>query len=147
MESFGITAQDFYNAISQNNRVIPAGLITTGTGTFAVKVPSIFEDVGDVRKIPLIKRGNAVIRIEDVAEIRRSYKDQETYAKVNGKNTVAIEVVKRTDANELDAVEAITKLFDQKKELYPPSLEVVITEDRTAWNLSLIHISEPTRRM
>ena len=70
LESFGITAQDFYNAISQNNRVIPAGLITTGTGTFAVKVPSIFEDVGDVRKIPLIKRGNAVIRIEDVAEIR-----------------------------------------------------------------------------
>ena len=138
LESFGITAQDFYNAISQNNRVIPAGLITTGTGTFAVKVPSIFEDVGDVRKIPLIKRGNAVIRIEDVAEIRRSYKDQETYAKVNGKNTVAIEVVKRTDANELDAVEAITKLLDQKKELYPPSLEVVITEDRTAWNTVML---------
>ncbi|MEL0198816.1 MAG: efflux RND transporter permease subunit [Gammaproteobacteria bacterium] len=138
LESFGITAQDFYNAISQNNRVIPAGLITTGTGTFAVKVPSIFEDVGDVRKIPLIKRGNAVIRIEDVAEIRRSYKDQETYAKVNGKNTVAIEVVKRTDANELDAVEAINKLLDQKKELYPPSLEIVITEDRTAWNTVML---------
>ena len=138
LESFGITAQDFYNAISQNNRVIPAGLITTGTGTFAVKVPSIFEDVSDVRKIPLIKRGNAVIRIEDVAEIRRSYKDQETYAKVNGKNTVAIEVVKRTDANELDAVEAINKLLDQKKELYPPSLEIVITEDRTAWNTVML---------
>ena len=138
LESFGITAQDFYNAISQNNRVIPAGLITTGTGTFAVKVPSIFEDVGDVRKIPLIKRENAVIRIEDVAEIRRSYKDQESYAKVNGKNTVAIEVVKRTDANELDAVEAINKLLDQKKELYPPSLEIVITEDRTAWNTIML---------
>ena len=88
LESFGITAQDFYNAISQNNRVIPAGIINTGTGTFAVKVPSIFEEVNDVRKIPLIKRDNAVIRIEDVASIRRSFKDQQSFAKVNGKNTV-----------------------------------------------------------
>jgi multidrug efflux pump len=95
LESFGITAQDFYNAISQNNRVIPAGVINTGTGTFAVKVPSIFEEVNDVRKIPLIKKDNAVIRIEDVASLRRSFKDQQSYAKVNGKNTVSVEIVKK----------------------------------------------------
>ena len=138
LESFGITAQDFYNAISQNNRVIPAGRINTGTGTFAVKVPSIFEEVNDVRKIPLIKRENAVIRIEDVASIRRSFKDQQSFAKVNGKNTVSVEVVKKTDANELDAVELINALLAEKTERYPPSLEIVVTEDRTAWNTVML---------
>ena len=105
-----------------------------------MKVPSIFEEVNDVRKIPLIKRDNAVIRIEDVASLRRSFKDQESYAKVNGKNTVSVEIVKKTDANELDAVELINTLLAEKTERYPPSLEIVVTEDRTAWNLSLIHI-------
>ena len=28
--------------------------------------------------------------------------------------------------------------MDQKKELYPPSLEIVITEDRTAWNTVML---------
>ena len=138
LESFGITAQDFYNAISQNNRVIPAGVINTGTGTFAVKVPSIFEEVNDVRKIPLIKKDNAVIRIEDVASLRRSFKDQQSYAKVNGKNTVSVEIVKKTDANELDAVELINDLLAEKTARYPSSLEIVVTEDRTAWNTVML---------
>ncbi|MFL2744890.1 MAG: efflux RND transporter permease subunit [Gammaproteobacteria bacterium] len=138
LESFGITAQDFYNAISQNNRVIPAGVINTGTGTFAVKVPSIFEEVNDVRKIPLIKKDNAVIRIEDVASLRRSFKDQQSYAKVNGKNTVSVEIVKKTDANELDAVELINDLLAEKTVRYPSSLEIVVTEDRTAWNTVML---------
>jgi multidrug efflux pump len=41
MESFGITQQEMFEAISQNNQIVAAGSIDTGHGSFQVKVPGV----------------------------------------------------------------------------------------------------------
>ena len=41
LESYGITQQEMFDAITNNNRLIAAGSIDTGHGSFAVKVPGV----------------------------------------------------------------------------------------------------------
>ncbi len=41
LETYGITQQEMFAAVSNNNKLIPAGSIDTGRGAFAVKIPGV----------------------------------------------------------------------------------------------------------
>ena len=43
LESLGVSLTEIYSAVRNNNVLIPAGFQDTGSGKFAVEIPSIFE--------------------------------------------------------------------------------------------------------
>ena len=92
MESYGLDQNDILNLLSRNNRLVPAGTMDNGKGSFAVKVPSVFESVKDVMEQPVKVEGERVITFQDVAQVRRSYKDPSSFARLNGDNSVSLEV-------------------------------------------------------
>ena len=47
LETYNITLQQLYTAISRNNLIIPGGSQDTGNGSFNIEVPSIFETASD----------------------------------------------------------------------------------------------------
>ena len=49
LESYNVSPRDLYNAIGDANRAIPAGDLRSSTGKFSVLVPSVFENVTDMR--------------------------------------------------------------------------------------------------
>ena len=59
LESYGISMNQLYQAVSNNNRVIPAGFQDTGTGRFAVNVPSVFSSLEDIETLPIKVSGDA----------------------------------------------------------------------------------------
>ena len=50
MESYGLEQADIYNLVERNNRLVPAGTMDTGKGRFAIKVPSVFENIQDLQR-------------------------------------------------------------------------------------------------
>ena len=54
LDSYKVSPFALYNAISQNNKAIPAGKIVSSTGEFYVSVPSVFETLDDVGNLSLI---------------------------------------------------------------------------------------------
>ena len=99
MENYNITAQELYATLSRNNQLVPAGNLDSGTGRFSVSVPGLVESENDIYALIIKSEGDAVVRLSDVAEIRRSFKDPEIYARFNGERTISIEVTKRLGAN------------------------------------------------
>ena len=99
LESYGITQQEMFNAVQHNNRLIAAGAVDTGHGSFAVKVPGVFETADDVLKLPIRSSANATVTLSDVADVRRTFYDPTTYARLNGQPTIALDVSKRIGAN------------------------------------------------
>ena len=61
LESFGISQQEMFAAISQNNRLIAAGSLDTGHGSFAIKVPGIIENAQDVLNLPIRSTADASV--------------------------------------------------------------------------------------
>ena len=99
MENYNITADELYSVLARNNQLIPAGSIDSGQGRFSLSVPGLVESEADIRQIPIKSRGDAVVKLSDIAEVRRTFKDQDVYARFNGEPTISIEVVKRLGAN------------------------------------------------
>src|ERR1043165_4398259 len=84
LESYGITQTEMFNAITANNQLIAAGLIDTGHGSFAVKVPGVISTAKDVLELPIRSTADATVTLSDVAQVHRTFYDPTTFAMVNG---------------------------------------------------------------
>ncbi len=129
MESYGLDQTDIFNLLSNNNRLVAAGTLDTGKGRFAVKIPSVFESIQDVMEQPVKVVGDKVVRFMDVAQIRRSYKDPNSIARINGEQAVSLEVKKRVGENIIDTVALVKDKVQQARQLWPDHIKVNYTGD------------------
>ncbi len=129
LESYALNGSDILNLFKVSNRLVAAGNLDTGAGRFAIKVPGLFETVHDVMNMPLRVNGDSVIKVRDVAEIRQTFKDPESIARLHGERAIAIEVVKRSGENIIDTVKAVRKIVAEESAFWPQGVEVSFTQD------------------
>ena len=129
MENYNITADELYSVLARNNQLIPAGSIDSGQGRFSLSVPGLVESEADIRQIPIKSRGDAVVQLSDIAEVRRTFKDQDVYARFNGEPTISIEVVKRLGANIVETTQQVRTLSTEYTADWPETIEVDFSSD------------------
>jgi multidrug efflux pump len=109
--------------------LIPAGSIDTGSGRFSVKVPSVVEEAADVMDLPIAQSGDAVVTLGDVSDIRRTFKDRTGYARFNGRETIAVTVKKRADANVIDTANAVLAVVEEVRARTPSSIDILPSQN------------------
>ena len=130
LEAYQISNEELINTIIRNNRLIPAGSIDTGSGRFAVKVPSVIEEAQDIFDLPIRASGDTVVTLADVAEVRRTFKDRVSYARVNGRNTLSLAVTKRANANIIDTTNQVKAVVARYQENLPAKVEIFYSQDQ-----------------
>lgn len=133
LESYGVSLTQFFQAVTRNNQLVPAGSLDTGRGRFAVKVPGLIEGRDDVLNLPVKVSEGTVVTLGDVADIRRTFVDADRFARFNGKPAVSLEVVKRTGANVMDTINAAKAVIEEEAKSWPPGLTVDYTQDASVW--------------
>ena len=130
-ESYRLNSNDLNRVFANANRLVAAGSIDTGQGSFSVTVPGLFENIDDILNMPVKSAGNAVVRIRDIADIRRTFKDPDSFVRVNGERAVAIEIIKRSGANMIATADAVRTIIERHKKDWPDALSVNLTQDQT----------------
>ncbi len=133
LETYGLSSEQIINSIARNNRLIPAGSLDNGEGRFAVKVPSVIENYSDIYDIPVKSDGDTVIALSDVAEVRRTFKDRTQYSRVDGKNTIALNIVKRADSNVIQAIENAKKVTETFRANLPAKVDIFYSQDQAPY--------------
>jgi multidrug efflux pump len=131
MESYGLDQAQILSLVSRNNRLVAAGALHTREGRFPVKVPGVFETAEDVLEMPIKAVGDRVVHFRDVAEVRRTYKDAESVARLNGNRALAIEVVQRSGANVISTVQEVKALLEAERTFWPAGIEIVASRDKS----------------
>ncbi|PMM38864.1 efflux RND transporter permease subunit [Vibrio splendidus] len=133
MESYSLDQADIYNLIALNNRVVAAGFVDTGYGRFSVKVPSVFNSLQDVLELPIKVDGKQVVTFGDVATVRRAFRDPESFARLDGKSAVVLDIKKRAGENIIETVELVKAVMAgaQQQEGWPNNLLVKYTWDES----------------
>ena len=107
LEGYDINIENLINVVNQNNMMVSAGDQDTGDGSFNISVPGLYETLDDVLDTPIKTFGDSVITFRDIAKVNRTFEDRKSYANVNGKNAVTIEVSKRVGENIIDTISKI----------------------------------------
>lgn len=131
MESYGLDQAQILSLVDRNNRLVAAGALHTSEGRFPVKVPGVFESTEDILEMPIKAIDDRVVHFRDVAEVRRTYKDVESVARLNGDPALAIEVVQRSGANVIGTVEEVKALIESERAAWPVGIELVASRDKS----------------
>lgn len=131
LETYGISFQTLFDLISQNNLLVAAGAIDTGSGRLSVKVPGLVEDIDDLLSMPVKIDGDNVVTVADVATVRKTFKDPEGYARVGGKPAVTLEVKKRVGANIIETTAEIRRLVEYERQFWPANVDVTFMQDKS----------------
>jgi multidrug efflux pump len=123
-QTYNLSFDELVSQISRNNRLIAAGALDTGAGRLVLKVPGLIEELSDVMEMPVKVRGDTVVTFADIATVRRTYRDPEGFARIDGQPALALEVKKRSGANIIDTVDEVRAAIAAAQLDWPDSLSI-----------------------
>ncbi|WP_138511182.1 efflux RND transporter permease subunit [Maricaulis alexandrii] len=133
LETYGITYSQLFNAVQSNNRLIAAGSLDSGEARFQVKVPGLFESAEDAFNLPLTRSGDTVVTLQDVATVRRTFKDADSFSRYNGSPAFTLQVVRRSGENIMDTSEAVRELTAEVAERWPETVRYAFSLDLSTY--------------
>ena len=122
LETYGVTYAQLFNAVQSNNRLIAAGSLDSGEARFQVKVPGLFEEAEDALNLPLTRSGDTVVTLQDVATVRRTFKDADSFARYNGAPAYTLQVVRRSGENIMETAAAVRALTNAIADTWPETI-------------------------
>jgi len=126
MESYGLSPETAIQLVTSSNRLVAAGAQDTGRGRFALKVPGLLETTEDIMRLPIKIDGDSVVTLSEVAELRRTFKDPQSFARISGRSALVLEVVKRSGENIIDTIESVHKVVQMEKNNWPAPLQETV---------------------
>ncbi len=131
METYGVQYGELFSLVRNNNMLVAAGAMDTGAGRFVMKVPGVIEDLDDILRMPVKVDGSRVVTFGEVATVRRSFKDPEGFARVDGQPAVILEIKKRVGANIIDTISQIREVVEAQRAHWPAGIHVGYMQDKS----------------
>ncbi len=124
LATLGIPATAIFQALQQQNTLVPAGSVDTPTERVTVKVDGAFRTVDDVANAPVAVNGRT-LRIADVATVTRGYEDPPAFiAHFNGEEALALSVRMKAGANGLALGKALDEAVRDVRATLPLGVEI-----------------------
>ncbi len=127
-----ISFMDVENAISRENNDITGGLIEVGNMKRTLRVKGQFTSALNLQNIIVRSSAQgATVYLKDIAELKDTIKEKESFARLDGKNVVTLNIVKRAGENLISCADKVKSIVAdlQLKEELPKDLKVVLTGD------------------
>jgi HAE1 family hydrophobic/amphiphilic exporter-1 len=114
LEQYGVTTQNIMQALNSTNQSGSVGTVDRGNQDLELRLTGEFESINDIKNTVVQTEAGSTIYVEDVAEVRDSYKEASNVSLVNGEPAVVLSILKQTDAN---TVEVATTIQDRMGEI------------------------------
>jgi len=138
IETYGISLDQVLANFMHNNIMISAGRLNNPSGTFTMRVPGLLESSQDIMMMPIISERDAAVKLQDIAQVRKNFKDPESFARSNGIKTVSLEISKRTGENVINTIQAVRKVVSEEQKRWPPTLKVSYSNDDSQRILDMV---------
>jgi len=132
MRSYGVTADDVVRAVRSEHTEIPGGRLEVGSGVreFGVKTKAEAKTPAEFAALVVAYRPNgAATRIGDVARVEDGLEDERSYAQLNGRPGVSLEVRRQSGRNTVEVARLVKAQVEHLRTLAPKGVEIVVARD------------------
>jgi multidrug efflux pump subunit AcrB len=139
MRASNISFTDIDNAVKGENLDISGGLLDVGNMKRNLQLKGQFHTAADIAQIVIRNPQGGAVYLKDIATIKDTIKDRESYARLDGKNVVTLNIIKRSGENLIQTSDQVKATVEDMKRDLPKDLTVVVTGDmssktRTSFN-------------
>jgi len=134
-QAASVTLTDIDRAVSAENLTISAGNIRAFGVKRSIRVEGQFTNMDMIRNIVIKSASGANVYLKDIAEVVDTFKDQESFSRLNGQNVITLNVVKKSGKNLLEASDKIKAILknDLINKQFPKDLKVTITGEQSRY--------------
>ena len=140
MQAAGVTFNDISTAIQYENMDISGGQLEVGNMQRTLQLKGQFKTAADIESVVLRNSKGFPIYLRDVATIVDTVKKRDSYARLDGKNVITLNIIKRSGENLIETSDAVKRITAElQASSFPRDLDVRITGDtsnstRTSFN-------------
>jgi multidrug efflux pump len=131
LESYNLDSVTILQIIARSNLLVTAGTLDAGNGSFPIKVPGLYENITDILAQPIKVHDGALVTIGDVANVKRTFKDRDSIARLSGEPSIGLEISKRSGENIIDTIQSVREKVFQKSKQWPNEIKVTFSQDRS----------------
>lgn len=118
LESYGVPPQQIIQAIAADNIDIPGGRLTNQQSEEMLSTKGEVRSLSELGDVPILSQpGLASVRLRDVATISEGFAESRGESRLNGKDSVVVNVFKQSGTNTVliaDAVKAEVERLEQE---------------------------------
>lgn len=132
MQAGSFSLRDIETAIAYENMTISGGTVDLEGMNRVIRIVGEFKDVKTIENIIVKSSSGALTYLKNIATVRDSYKDRESYARFNGANVLTLNVIKKSGENLIEASDKINVILDEiKEEKLPPNVTISLTGEQS----------------
>lgn len=129
LDSYGLTVGQVSQLLAAENISGSAGTTVRGSADLAIRVVGEYKKVRDLAALPLNLPGGGTVRLGDIATIQDDYKKQTQLSYVNGRPSVALDVLKVSGSNTVQVAGRVKERVAQINREMPPGIQLVMVMD------------------
>ena len=129
MAAHGLTAQDIEAAVRSENAEIPGGRVEGEQREFAVRTRGDLDTPEQFGAIIVSQKGNDIIRLRDVADVKVGAEDERSVARWIGQPAVGLGIVKQSKASTVDVASEIRDVIPGLRKLLPEGMKLDVAFD------------------
>lgn len=132
LQAANLTLGDIQRAVAYENMTISGGTIPMEGKKRALSIKNEFKKVSEIENLLVISGSGAKLYLKDIAVVKDTCREQESYARLEGKNVITLNVVKRAGENLINASDKINAIIaEMKKSEFPEGLTIKVTGDQS----------------
>ena len=121
----GVSQRDLENIIAQTNIVGSGGDINVDDRRIILEPSGDFESIDDLRQLIVSYSGNEIVRLGDIANVRRGYiSPEKSLVKINGVRGLSIAINLKEKGNLLELGREVEQKIKEFREIYPYGVEI-----------------------
>jgi hydrophobe/amphiphile efflux-1 (HAE1) family protein len=133
LESRGVTIQDVLDAIGREHLEVPAGRIETDTRELNVRAFGEAIDLDQFRKLVILSKDGAPVRLEDVSVVEDGLEDKRRVARSMGEPAVGFGIRKLRGANAVEVGDLVRGRLEELSRELPEGLSFGVNFDSTVF--------------
>lgn len=137
MQGYGLSNSQIASIIRAENLNLPGGSVEKGSKSLTVRTIGEYESVQDIANLPITLSSGAVIKLSDIADVQLTEKTLTSINRVNGQNSIGLNVTKQSGYNTVQVAEVVAEEM-AKLIAEEPSLNIITVYDASMFITSSI---------
>ena len=133
LRGYNLSIQDIVQGVAMANQEVPAGNLVQGPRQLLLRTMGKFTSVDDFNKVIVASPGGKPVHLADIATVSDGVKERTSFARVDGKRAVGLNILKQSGSNTVRVADAVRGQIDRLKKELPADVQITMAKDNSTF--------------
>jgi len=136
----GVALMDVSNAIGGENVIVPGGQLSVDGMKRSISVSGEYLNAEEMANTVIGSTKGGKVYLKDIADVIDTHKERESFSRLNKKNVITLNIIKRNGENLILASDQIKEIIKEyESSILPHGLHLTVTADQSENTRTTLH--------